>query len=426
MNKHFGLIISILIIFLLISCKNYKKNIVINKKYKINKNYKYNNENSIRFRGDNGNSISNEKGWNANAITNLSRINWQINIGDGYSAVSIKDGCIYTLGSDRKNTTETIYCIDFKTGKIIWNFSFPSKKTQYYGPKATPFIDNDYVYTIGSAGNVFCLEAVTGKLIWQKHLVNDFNGLPTEYGYTGSPVIEGNILLINSHKYGIALNKKNGDLIWKSDNEICGYATPVILNYNNKKYAAVFGAKALYITDYTNGKLFASYNWKTAFDTNASDPVAFDNKILISSGYNTGCALLELTGTGLKEIWINKEIGSQFSSCILVDGKIYGVHGNTGIPGIISKDGLKCIDFNTGKLLWKIDEGYGSIIYADKKIIYLNDKGKLLIIEVNESGYKEIARSEMKKAHYWIAPILCRGRLFIRSNRGDVFCMDVR
>jgi len=403
--KKFFLFIIILIMFLFFGCKKNE--------------YQYNNVDWLMFRGNNCNGISEEKGWNPKSIKNDKNIIWDVNVGQGYSSVTIKGNNIYTIGYN--DSKDTVSCLNISDGSKIWSYSYDCKSVQYNGSRSTPTYDNDKIYTVSSDGLVLCLGADEGKVIWQKNLLTDYDAKKPTWGFAGSAVIFNDMLLLNACKSGIALNKNTGELIWKSESGICGYATPVIFKYNDIDCTVLFGEKNLFVVDIKNGNVLGAIEWQTSYDVNAANPIVKDNKIFISSGYNRGCALFEITDNGLQKIWENKEIRNHFSSSILLNDKIYAVDGNTD-----QKCSLKCIDFNTGNKLWSVDNKFSSILFSDNKIISISISGTITIFELTESGVDKLIDKSLDFDIYWTAPVLCRGMLFIRNQKGDLYCFDMK
>jgi len=377
------------------------------------------NQDWYRFRGPNGSSIVDDE-ININKLKGDPKIIYTMNIGSGYSAVSIKDNYLYTVGYGSGN--DTIYCFNISNNKLVWKYSYSSQSLDYNGPRSTPYINGDYVYSISQDGKIFCLFKDNGRVIWQKNFRNDFNVSMPKWGFAGSPVVEGELLLINANSYGLALNKNTGNKVWSSPSGVCGYSTPVVFNYNNEKHMAIFSSDKINIVALNSGKRLCYYTWTTSYDVNAADPLIIDNnKIFITSGYGKGCTLLKINVNKLESLWTNTNIASHFSSMIYHNGYIYGVSGNSG-----SRAGFTCINVENGKVMWNEGLGYGSFILAGSNFLYLTEKGKLYICKLDSTKYNETANCSFKGGLYWTAPVINKGMLFIRNaNKGELYCVDI-
>ncbi len=374
------------------------------------------------WRGPNHNGISTESGWSPKSLEKLNKA-WQINVGIGYSSVCVKNGSVYTIGNIDKK--DIVYCLDEKTGKEIWRFTYECKPGSFPGPRTTPVYDKGLIYTTSRNGHVFCLNSLDGKVVWKRNIMKDHGVKNLKWGTSSSARIEGDILLLNANISGIALNKKTGKDVWVSKSDVGSYASPVIYTMNGKQYASIFSASKMYGVELKTGKVAWSYKWKTSYDIHGADPIFFDNKIFLSSGYKTGSALINITNNKPKKIWNNNNIEAQFGSCILIDGYIYGPKGNTGKK----TSGLSCIDAKTGEIQWEQNLGFSSLIAVDNKLIIVNENGQLFIAEVNNKEYKELAQATVlqasKKNPVWTAPVFANKRIYCRNHQGDLVSISM-
>lgn len=369
------------------------------------------------WRGPDRNGISREKEWDPKTIAPEPNFAWKINVGNGYSAVAIRGNYLYTMGNDKRK--DTVWCLDVKTGKEVWSYTYPCTYGQYPGPRATPLIDGDNLYTLSEQGDLFCFNAKTGKIIWEQNIVKEYKAILPTWNLAGSPVIEGNTLYINACTYGIALDKRTGKKIWASPPGKSGYASPVLATINKVDSLLIFGEKALYGVNKESGKMLWQYKWVTNYDVNAADPVVWGNKIFISSNYGVGCALISIDKNKPTEIWKNKTIKSHFSSFILFDGYIYA---NDGSPG---RGNFKCIELASGKEMWSEKLGFGSLMATEDYLILLTERGSLHIARVNPKKYEEVAQSKVISGTCWTPPVLAQGRIYCRNHKGDIVSIDV-
>jgi outer membrane protein assembly factor BamB len=370
-----------------------------------------------QWRGNRRNSISSEKNWNPYALQSANVL-WKININKGYSGIAVNVDRLYTLGNN--NSKDTVYCLDRNTGKILWQYSYSCSGGQYPGPRATPIVDNNRLYTLSGRGDVYCFNALNGSVIWSKNLQTSYSViLPTWY-LAGSPLVVDNMLILNANTSGIALNKYNGSTIWASRSGVGGYAAPVYFTSGGTRGVIIFGAKALYGLELTTGKVLWSYPWTTSNDVNAADPLVFGNKIFITSGYGKGCALLEFTSYSIKKIWQNSTIASHFTSPVYFNGFIYGVHGNAG------SGRLRALDPATGQIKLDQNLGFGSFIIVDDKLIYIRENGNITIAAASPYQYSVITSTKILSSTHWTPPSFANGRLYIRNAQGFVVCIDLR
>ena len=362
------------------------------------------------YRGPQHNGISAEADWLAGGP----KVLWSANVGTACSSMTVVDGKLYTMGN--KANKDIVFCFDAVTGRPLWNYSYPEPLTpKLYegGPNATPTVDDGKVYTISKTGKVFCLDAAKGTKLWQAQLA----AKAPKWGYSGSALVVENLLIINSGPGGTALDKTSGKVIWASGDAAGGYSTPVPFQREGQTHVAMFTATSAVAVRVSDGKNIWSHPWKTSYDVNAADPVLVEDgkKVFISSGYGSGCALLNVSGAAPKEIWRNKNMKNKHTNSILYKGSIYGFDE--------SKE-LVCLDLATGEKKWAKDGmGMGAIALADEKLIILSDKGKLVIAKATADGYSELASVQAVSDKCWAAPIIAGGRIYARGKKGALACV---
>ena len=370
-----------------------------------------------RWRGPDGNGITEEKGWSPAALAQGPKIAWKADVQNGYSAVSVAAGHVYTMGNRDKK--DTIWCLDEKTGAKVWSHSYPCEGGSYEGPRATPTVEDGLVYTISRNAQVFCLRATNGEVVWSRELFKDSKAANIGWGIAGSVCIEGKLLLVNVGESGAALDKATGKTVWASAGK-SGYSTPVVVTAKGKRVAVLFSQNDVRAVEVQTGAKLWSHPWETRYDVNAADPVMDGNRVFISSGYDKGCAMLDVTTSTPKVVWQQKNMRNHFSTCVLWKGHLFGIDGNTG------GGTLRCLDWKTGQEKWSHDTGFGSLIIADEKLIILNENGHLSVAEASLTGYKELAAGRIiERKVCWTAPVLSNGRLYGRNSHGDLVCVTL-
>jgi outer membrane protein assembly factor BamB len=377
-----------------------------------------------QWRGINRDGISSETippaSWGKEGPKQL----WKKEVGTGVSSVAVEGGRLYTMGNN--GSTDVVFCLDAATGAEIWRHSYPQSlddRSFEGGPAGTPTVDGDKVYTLSHEGDLFCLAASTGKVIWKKNLPRDFNGFRQKFGYAGSPLVDGNLIIVDSGGVGastVALDKATGEMRWKAGHDEAGYSSPMAFDLGGVRCIAVFKADALVGLNAANGEELWRYQWKTKFDINAPTPLVFGDKIFITSGYGTGCALLQVRPGGVSALWRNKNMRSQLGSPVLVRGYIYGIDGDQG------GGELRCLDVANGEIKWKQKIGGGALIAAGGYLLVLNERGELIVAEASPTNYRQVARTQVLGGHCWVAPAVADGRIYCKNNQGRLVCLDGR
>jgi outer membrane protein assembly factor BamB len=374
-----------------------------------------------QWRGINRDGISSEKispaSWGKEGPKQL----WRKEVGTGVSSVVVRGGRLYTMGN--KGGTDVVFCLDAATGAEIWRHSYPHPLDDRQfegGPAGTPTVDGDRVYTLSHEGDLFCLSASSGKVLWSKNLQRDFGGIRQSWGYSGSPLVDGDLVILDAGGPGastVALDKSTGAVKWKTGSDDAGYSSPVAFTLAGIRCIAVFKAAALVGLNTANGQELWRYRWKTYADINASTPIVFGDKIFITSGYRTGCALIQVSPGKVTEIWRNKNMRSQLASPVLIQGSLYGIDGNVGAGE------LRCLDFGNGQIKWRQNVGGGTLIAAGGYLLALSERGELVVAEASSTNYREVARAQVLGGHSWVAPAVADGKIYCKNNQGTLVCL---
>jgi outer membrane protein assembly factor BamB len=368
-----------------------------------------------QFRGSEQNGISTEKGMLHRWPTGGPEQLWKTELGSGYSGLTVVGDRLYTMFGRGGKTF--IGCFDVASGKEIWTFNAGRewKDGQGNGPRSTPTVDGDVLYAVTAHGVLYALGAAEGAELWRHDLVKDYKAKLPRWGMSGSPVVVGSLLLMEvggPEALMVAFDKKNGKEAWRSRTGKAGYSTPYLITTDGVRQAIFFTGEKLYSVAPDTGKVYWQKPWKTSWDVNAAMPIFIGpDRLFVSSGYDTGAALLRISGDARSmkadEIWVNREMKNQFSSSIYHDGHIYGFDNKN----------IKCIDTKTGEMRWRErDLGHGSLMLADGHLIVLGNKGQLVLIEASPEAYREKGRVQIFNGKTWTVPTLSGGRLFVRDE----------
>jgi outer membrane protein assembly factor BamB len=281
-----------------------------------------------RWRGSNGDGISLETDWDSAALSGGANILWRVKIGSGYSNVALDSDRLYAMGG------AYLHCLNAQTGEEIWTYQFDRASP----PQTTPTFDRGYVYGLSDRGVVVCLKARTGKLQWKKDLHEEYGVYGSQYGYTGSPVVAGDLLILGVNPSAMALDKKTGEKVWaydRDDSSVDIYATPLVYEKDGQQYALISNDKGSFYLHCQTGMHLWSH--EEQFSYTAPDPVLFDNRVIIST--HVECILFDIAGETPKVLWRNENLKNHFSSSVYLDGYIYGSDGYTG-----KRTSFRCVD----------------------------------------------------------------------------------
>ena len=361
---------------------------------------------------------------------------WHVkDFGEGYSTPSVVGNRLYLLASRGLND-EFVVARDTTSGAVVWTQRIgkvgnPNQRPSYPGARSTPTVEGDVLYALGSDGDLVCLDTAKGNIRWQKNLRNDFAGKPGEWAYSESPLVDGDVIVCTpggAEATIVALNKKSGDVIWKSaveGGDAAGYASPIVVEANGVKQYVNMLAKGLIGVDASTGAFLWRYD-RTAKGSpaNMATPVARDGHVY-SAAPRTGGALVKLVkdGTAFKaqEVYFDNKLPTAIGGAVLIGDQIYG-----------TSQVMICADFMTGKVRWtNRGIGTGSVCFADGRLYVHGENGEVALVEATPDEYREHGRFTPPEqpgrgnSKAWAYPVVADGRLYIRDWT-SLWCFDVR
>jgi len=351
------------------------------------------------------------------------RLLWTNNVGSGYSSVSCINGRIYTVGN--KDGRDMVFCLLADSGKQVWRFEYKEELAPFLfsgGTTATPVVSGGRMYSISRSGIVHCLDAGSGKLNWKRNLQNDYDLHPPVWGFSGSPLVLGDIIYLNAGEHGIALNARSGELVWKSPSFIPGFSTPVLFTNSGKPALAFFGRRAVFSVHPGNGKVYWKYKWETPWGENTADPLPIGRFLYLSTAHKMGSVLLDTTGNFPREIWRNPDFENHVDTPMVHKGYLYGSSGRINRPG----GSFQCVSLKTGKSIWQVKKLKASANLAGKILMILSLDGELILAPADPSGFKPVLRFRAMEKPCWTPPVLANGLLYIRNGEGNIACFDLR
>ncbi len=347
---------------------------------------------------------------------------WEVNfLGQGKDAITwsapvVQGNRLVVPGRDKKN--DLVFCLNPESGELIWSASYEAKARSSHGPgaRATPFIDDDRVYTFGRDGDLVCWRLKDGQLVWRRN-VADEGGKEPRWGHSSSPLVYEDKVFVQSggEAYAIAYDKMTGSVVWKSIAGKAAYAAPALAKIGAGEKLLIFHEAGLSCLEPGDGRELWSVPWKTNYGVNATTPVIAGMTIFITSGYNVGCEALKVTDTGAEVIWRSKVIASQHSDPIIIDGFIYGYSGQSN-----QNEGyFKCVELETGEEKWSTGEiGWGTMVYVDAHLLCMDIKGNLFLVKPDPNEFRKITEFrgaiEDVKHTAWTIPVVANGRLYLR------------
>ncbi|MCX6930293.1 MAG: PQQ-like beta-propeller repeat protein, partial [Verrucomicrobia bacterium] len=262
-----------------------------------------------QWRGPQRNGISSETGLLAEWPKDGPPLVWQVkDIGSGYSTPSVVGDRLYLL-SNQGLDNESVLALDAKDGKKLWSQRIgkvgnPDQQPSYPAARSTPTVDGEWLYALGSDGDLACLECATGKVRWHKNVRQEYHGQPGVWAYSESPLIDGGTVVCTpggKEATLVALDKKTGELIWKCavpGDEQAAYASAQVIEVGGVRQYIQMIQKGLVGVEAKTGKLLWRYD-RTAKGSPAVIPTpAADGDFIYSAGARSGGGGVRLKVSG--------------------------------------------------------------------------------------------------------------------------------
>jgi outer membrane protein assembly factor BamB len=346
-------------------------------------------------------------------------------LGEGYSAFSVVGNRVYTMG--QRGERQYVIALDAASGKKVWEVAAGGsfRERRGHGPRGTPTTDGDRLYALAADGTLVCLEAATGKQVWTQNVVEKFGASVIHWGISESPLIDGDRVIVTPGGRGaavVALDKKTGGLVWKSQSDEAGYSSPIVFDLGGKRQIATLTGEAAIGLNAANGELLWRYDKVSNRTANIATPIFHDGHVFVSTDYGTGCALLKLTpqGGGVKadEVYFSREMKNHYSSSVLVGEHLYGFNSQI----------LTAMRLRDGEVAWRDRSvGKGSVTYAEGHLYCFSERGVMGLVEATPEGYREKSRFSIPPGEFntWTPPVIANGHLYLREQ-DNLYCYDIK
>jgi outer membrane protein assembly factor BamB len=393
------------------------------------------------------------------------RVRWRVPIGAGYSSPAVANGRVIVMdrldsetrgnpGGALERTAEPgrerVLCLDERDGHVLWQYDYECPYFISYpaGPRASPTIAGNRVYTLGAEGDLNCLNIETGRVVWARAFKRDYDVTTQTWGFAAPPLVDGErvICMVGGEGHTVvAFDRETGRELWRSLKvREPGYSPPVIIEAGGKRQLIIWDSEAINGLDPKTGAVYWSEPFKTKMAHAIGTPRRYGDFLFISSFFD-GSMLLKLDPAEprVTVAWKIKGpsetrpegLHSLMSTPFLEDGHIYGV---------CSFGHLRCLSVATGERVWETlipttVSGKPArwttaflVKHEDRFFIY-NETGDLIIARLTPHGYEEISRAHLldptnragNRSVHWSHPAFANRSVYVRNDR-ELLCADLR
>lgn len=339
---------------------------------------------------------------------------------------------------------ERILCLDAKSGRIIWEHPYDCDYGISYacGPRCTPTVVEGKLYALGAEGNFHCLDAQSGKVLWAKELKKEYNCESPIWGFTGHPLVDGDMLycLVGGEgSIAVAFNRHTGKEIWRAiDEKDPGYAPPTLLEVNGQKQLAYFTPAAVHGLEPSSGKQRWSIPIKPDYGMSIMRPIQSGHYVFAgATGMKSVFFELDNRGENAKEVYRGEKTNSLFpvNSTPILDGDY--------LYGVCTRGELRCVELKTGKRLWETfvpttgltrpaNSGTAFLVKNGDRYFIFSEKGDLIIAKLSPEKYEEISRAHlleptgeaMNRSVLWSCPAYANKCAYMRNDK-EIICVSL-
>jgi outer membrane protein assembly factor BamB len=393
------------------------------------------------------------------------KVLWRKPINPGYTGPSVSGGKVFVMDRIRKEPaadaprgttpgTERVVCLDLKTGEPVWTHEYErvyQKVDRPMGPRTTPTVDGDRVYTLGAMGDLYCLDAKTGKPVWQKYLPDDYKTKPPVWGYSAHVLVHDGLVIAlvgGEGKAVVAFDKATGQEKWTAlTTSDVGYSAPVIAEAGGTKQLIVWLSDQLAGLNPKTGEVY----WKHPHPEKGKKqmtpavsivtPKVVGDMVVVTSAYDGALAVKLATDKPTAEVFWRaadtfpktpEKLPVLMTSLIAKGDHLYGLAANTGA--------VVCAEAATGKEVWASnqlfgkDALFGSAFWVENgdRVFCFTDAGDLVILKLTPTKYEELGRAHVLdpigadrgRKVIWSHPAFAEKRMIVRNEK-EIVCVSL-
>lgn len=376
-----------------------------------------------QFYGPNRNAVLDGPILRTNWLNQPPRILWKQPVGAAWSGFAVKDGLAVT--QEQRGEHEYVVCYELLTGRSVWTHSDTARYATTIageGPRATPTILDDRVFTFGGTGILTCLDLRTGKVHWRKDTAKENDASIPDWGFSSSPlIVDEKVIVSVGGKDGslVAYDLQDGKLLWAEGRGGADYSSPMEATLLGQRQILIFNGAGV-SGHGLDGRVLWTHPWPGGHPHVTAPVVVSSNQLLISSGYGTGSELVKLELDSNKNwtvtrAWKSMYLKSKFAPIFLRGDFIYGLD-----DGIFT-----CVGLKTGQRRWKDGRyGHGQGLLVAGLILLTSERGEVILIEPNSEKLVELGRFQVFSDKTWNPPSLAGEYLLMRNDK-EAACLQL-
>jgi len=353
---------------------------------------------------------------------------WKSPIGPGWSSFSVAGNRLFT--QEQRGEQEAVVCLDAETGKTIWEHEYESRFWESVagaGPRATPTVADEGLFSLGANGILTCLKASTGEKIWERDIQVDAKRKPPMWGFASSPLVTEGVVIVHAgdgsiDKKGVVLayDAKTGEPRWSIASGSHTYSSAQTASFDSVSGVLMVTNTGLQFVNAKDGSEIwqfdsPSQNYRTL------QPMVLGNSVLLANSLGDGTKRLRVTHADdqwrINEEWASRDMKPDFNDFVEHQGMLYGFDGSI----------FACVDMATGKRQWKKGR-YGNgqvLLLCDAgQMLITSETGELVLLKADPKSIVEVAKFQAIEGKTWNHSVVVGNRVFMR-NAEQVACYEL-
>jgi outer membrane protein assembly factor BamB len=335
---------------------------------------------------------------------------WRRPVGPGCSSFAIHGTLLFT--QEQRGEYEMVTCYNLNTGEPVWSHGDSARFWDSHagaGPRATPTLSNGRVYTLGGTGILNVLNERDGTIVWSRNAASDASVKVLPWGFTGSPLVVGNRVIISLSGKLVGYDITTGKPAWVGTDGGNSYSSPHLVTIAGVQQALLMsmaGAVSL-ITE--SGLQLWKYDWQMT--DRILQPAVIGDGDLLLVGETQAIRRIKVTNDqgnwSVKEIWSSDQMKLNFNDFIVHKGFAYGFDGPF----------VACIDTKDGSRKWKGSpyRGFSVLLAYQDLLLILTEKGDLALVTATPDQFRELARIPAIKGKTWNHPVMAGDVVVVRN-----------
>ena len=353
---------------------------------------------------------------------------WRVELGPSYSGPIVWGDRVFVTETEN-NEREIVRALDRKSGTEVWRASWGGAlsvpffaKTNGDWIRSTPACDGESLFVGGMRDVLVSLDVATGAERWRFDFPERLGAPVPAFGFVSSPLVAGEFVFVQAGGAFVKLNKKTGELIWKTlDGEEgmnSAFSSPILAKLGGMDQVLVQMREELLGLHPDDGRILWRQTVPSYRGMNILTPTVFGDGIITSTHKNRIFFYRVANQDGaftVNQAWNNSAQG--YMSSPVVIGEHAYLHLGNGR--------LCCIDLCSGKETWRSKSfgKYLSMAVLENRILALDERSELLLIEAVPDEFRLLYRREISEKECWAHVAVGNNEIMVR-DLGSVTLFD--